>query len=328
MSGRQEATRSRLLEATLEVLRSHGVAQTTSREIAAAAGVNLQAITYHFGSKDDLVAQALVHAVRTWVEPARTALTGIAGDPVGGLLAAMAALQQAMGQAHEHFPAYIEALATASRDEAVRGQIVELLAELRAAVAASIRELREAGYIASWVSRSRWPRSSSRPATGSCCTRRWTRRATPPDRRWTRWSSYCSPPPLRRHGTVCSNMTTSRSYGTVFTDHTFTVPLDHDRPDDQQIQVYAREVRAAGRSGHDLPWLLFLGGEGWLQRALRDFRVLLLDQVSPGRRQEHRALRPLPRRRQPAPAPSPRRPLHPRDRTIGCPALRPFRQAT
>lgn len=151
MSERQEATRSRLLEATLEVLRSHGVAQTTSREIAAAAGVNLQAITYHFGSKDDLVAQALVHAVRTWVEPARTALTGIAGDPVGGLLAAMAALQQAMGQAHEHFPAYIEALATASRDEAVRGQIVELLAELRAAVAASIRELRETGYIASWV---------------------------------------------------------------------------------------------------------------------------------------------------------------------------------
>jgi AcrR family transcriptional regulator len=151
MNGRQEATRARLLQATLEVLRSRGVAQTTSREIASAAGVNLQAITYHFGSKDDLVAQALVHAVRTWVEPARTALTGIAGDPVGGLLAAMAELQQAMSQAHEHFPAYIEALATASRDEAVRDQIVELLAELRTAVAASIRELREAGYIASWV---------------------------------------------------------------------------------------------------------------------------------------------------------------------------------
>ncbi|MGH3380621.1 MAG: alpha/beta fold hydrolase [Actinoallomurus sp.] len=90
-------------------------------------------------------------------------------------------------------------------------------------------------------------------------------------------------------------MTTSRSYGTVFTDHTFTVPLDHDRPDDQRIQVYAREVRASGRGGQDLPWLLFLGGgpgaaaprplggEGWLQRALRDFRVLLLDQRGTGR---------------------------------------------
>jgi AcrR family transcriptional regulator len=151
MSERQEATRSRLIEATLEVLRTRGVAQTTSREIAAAAGVNLQAITYHFGSKDDLVARALVHAVRTWVEPARTALTGIAGDPLGGLLGTMSALQQALGRAHEHFPAYIEALATASRDERVRGQIVGLLAELREAIAASIRELREAGYIAAWV---------------------------------------------------------------------------------------------------------------------------------------------------------------------------------
>ena len=151
MSERQAATRTRLLAATLDVLGSHGVAQTTSREIATAAGVNLQAITYHFGSKDELVGQALVHAVRTWIEPARTALTGIAGDPLSGLLGTVSALQQALEQAHEHFPTYIEALATASRNETVRAQIVALLAELRAALAASIRELRDAGLIAAWV---------------------------------------------------------------------------------------------------------------------------------------------------------------------------------
>ncbi|WP_330318675.1 alpha/beta fold hydrolase [Streptomyces platensis] len=90
-------------------------------------------------------------------------------------------------------------------------------------------------------------------------------------------------------------MTTSPRYGTVLTDHTFTVPLDHDRPDGQQIQVYAREVRDAGKAGRDLPWLLFLGGgpgaaaprplggEGWLRRALQDYRVLLLDQRGTGR---------------------------------------------
>jgi pimeloyl-ACP methyl ester carboxylesterase len=75
------------------------------------------------------------------------------------------------------------------------------------------------------------------------------------------------------------------------TDHTFTVPLDHDRPDGRQIRVYAREVSA----DKELPWLLFLGGgpgspaprplggEGWLNRALRDYRVLLLDQRGTGR---------------------------------------------
>lgn len=151
MIERPDPTRTRLLDATLEVLDRHGVAHTTSRKIATAAGVNLQAITYHFGSKDDLVAQALVHAVRTWIEPAHAALTGVAEDPLGRLFDTVAALQQALDQAHEHFPAYLEALATASRNETVRAQIVGLLAELRGALAASIRELRDSGYIAEWV---------------------------------------------------------------------------------------------------------------------------------------------------------------------------------
>jgi AcrR family transcriptional regulator len=151
MIDRQDATRTRLLDATLEVLGTHGVARATSREIAATAGVNLQAITYHFGSKDDLVAQALVHAVRTWIAPAHAALTGVATDPLGRLFATVAALQQALDQAHAHVPAYIEALATAARNETVRAQIAGLLAELRGALAASIRELRESGYIAAWV---------------------------------------------------------------------------------------------------------------------------------------------------------------------------------
>lgn len=90
-------------------------------------------------------------------------------------------------------------------------------------------------------------------------------------------------------------MTTSRRCSTVHVDRTFTVPLDHDRPDDQQIQVYTREICATARAGRALPCLLFLGGgpgsaaprpfggEGWLNRALQDYRVLLLDQRGTGR---------------------------------------------
>jgi AcrR family transcriptional regulator len=147
----EQDTRARLLRATLEVLSRQGVARTTSREIAAAAGVNLQAITYHFGSKDDLVAEALVDAVRTWLAPARATLDGIAADPLHGLLATVAALRRALEEAHDHVPAYLEALASAARDERVRAPIVALLAELREALAASIRELRDAGRIARWV---------------------------------------------------------------------------------------------------------------------------------------------------------------------------------
>jgi len=86
-----------------------------------------------------------------------------------------------------------------------------------------------------------------------------------------------------------------RQPGTVLTDRVFAVPLDHARPDGEQIEVFAREVVAADKADTDLPWLLFLQGgpgfgaqrplgrESWLDRALNDYRVLLLDQRGTGR---------------------------------------------
>ncbi|MFI6783320.1 alpha/beta fold hydrolase [Micromonospora sp. NPDC050276] len=85
-----------------------------------------------------------------------------------------------------------------------------------------------------------------------------------------------------------------RHPGTVITDHRFPVPLDHADPAGERIEVYAREVVAAGKERESLPWLLFLqGGPGgrsprpvgrdsWLDRALDDYRVLLLDQRGTG----------------------------------------------
>jgi len=85
-------------------------------------------------------------------------------------------------------------------------------------------------------------------------------------------------------------MTSFRHAGTVLSDRTFSVPLDHAQPDGEHIEVFGREVVAADRKSADLPWLVFLQGgpgfgsprpigrENWLDRALRDCRVLLLDQ--------------------------------------------------
>ncbi|MZD10361.1 alpha/beta fold hydrolase [Streptomyces sp. SID5785] len=85
-----------------------------------------------------------------------------------------------------------------------------------------------------------------------------------------------------------------RQPGVVLTDRRFTVPTDHEAPDGEQIELYAREVVAAGREHENLPWLLYLqGGPGfgahrfsgkqaWLGRALQDHRVLLLDQRGTG----------------------------------------------
>ncbi|MFC4454003.1 alpha/beta fold hydrolase [Deinococcus sonorensis] len=81
--------------------------------------------------------------------------------------------------------------------------------------------------------------------------------------------------------------------GLVITDHDFQLPLDHAQPDGPQLQVFAREV--ADPDGLQRPYLVyFQGGPGfeagrpvnppaWLERALRDYRVLLLDQRGTGR---------------------------------------------
>ncbi|WP_308164655.1 TetR/AcrR family transcriptional regulator [Nonomuraea sediminis] len=54
-------TRSKLLEAALETLKTQGIAGVSARTIAAAAGVNQALVFYHFGSVDQLLADACLH---------------------------------------------------------------------------------------------------------------------------------------------------------------------------------------------------------------------------------------------------------------------------
>src|ERR1700742_1607389 len=84
--------------------------------------------------------------------------------------------------------------------------------------------------------------------------------------------------------------------GLVCVEHTIEVPLDHADPGGETIEVFAREI--ADPDGTDRPLLVFLQGgpgfegarptrhpssPGWLDRALQDSRVLMLDQGGTGR---------------------------------------------
>ncbi|MER8045776.1 TetR/AcrR family transcriptional regulator [Streptomyces sp. NPDC094032] len=53
-----EDTRERLLDGALRTLVEQGIAKTSARSVAAAAGVNQALIFYHFGSVDELLAAA------------------------------------------------------------------------------------------------------------------------------------------------------------------------------------------------------------------------------------------------------------------------------
>ena len=52
---------------------------------------------------------------------------------------------------------------------------------------------------------------------------------------------------------IITGVSTYRQPGTVVTDHHFSVPLDHGRPDGEQVEVFAREVAAAGKAGEPAP---------------------------------------------------------------------------
>ena len=81
--------------------------------------------------------------------------------------------------------------------------------------------------------------------------------------------------------------------GLVLIEHEFDVPLDHDDPGGETITVFAREV--AHPEGRERPFLVYLqggpgfeaprptDGSGVLGRALKDYRVLMLDQRGTGR---------------------------------------------
>ena len=90
---------------------------------------------------------------------------------------------------------------------------------------------------------------------------------------------------------------THRIPGLRLTDHEFHIPIDHSQPDGAQLTVFAREAVALDKAQANLPWLVFFQGgpgsgsprpndahsPGWLDRATKDYRVLLLDQRGTGR---------------------------------------------
>jgi len=59
---RGERTRTALLDAAMEVIAAEGVAAATQRTVATAAGASLASTTYHFGTRDELLAATMQHA--------------------------------------------------------------------------------------------------------------------------------------------------------------------------------------------------------------------------------------------------------------------------
>lgn len=145
-----DGTREALLAATRHCIRTKGLAGATSRAITAGAGVNLGAITYHFGSKDVLVADALLDGLRTWLAPTLEVLSG-EGDPATRTLSAVQTLTATFDELRSDAPAYLEALVQAPRMPQVEAGLLELWSELRNLLVAQMTAMQEDGQLVGFV---------------------------------------------------------------------------------------------------------------------------------------------------------------------------------
>lgn len=143
-------TRRSLLTAARRCIGRKGLAATTARDITAEAGVNLAAITYHFGSKDQLVADALLDELRAWLEPTLRVLGG-EGDPAARMLRAIETLVTTFRQHRADAPAFVQAIAQAPMLPSLQAGVVELWTELRELLGADIAAMQERDELPAWI---------------------------------------------------------------------------------------------------------------------------------------------------------------------------------
>jgi len=143
--------RNHLLEAAQHLVSTIGPADMTSRMIADHADVNLAAITYYFGSKQNLVAEAMSAMARALIEPVLQEMSRADVEPVAKMLDAVETLQRIIGEHRSWLPGYVQVMAAAVTDHSVGGSLAALFDELVSALAEVIEDQCYRGMLASWV---------------------------------------------------------------------------------------------------------------------------------------------------------------------------------
>jgi AcrR family transcriptional regulator len=127
--------REALIDGALRCLEEQGYASVRTRDIAAAANANLASIGYHFGSKDELLGQALREGFRRWLGEVAAAVPQVGSAPPHQWLQQLATSLRSSVERHRNFVlAFLEAVARAPRDEALRESLAESYRETRDAV--------------------------------------------------------------------------------------------------------------------------------------------------------------------------------------------------
>jgi AcrR family transcriptional regulator len=121
---RRDATRTALLDASIDCLVEEGYANTTTRRIAERAGVTPGALQHHFASKAELLAQAIRHVRKAFGQE----MLAHGPPDAPSLQARCEQLLDRMWEVHRgpFFQASTELLVAARTDAELRATVVEV----------------------------------------------------------------------------------------------------------------------------------------------------------------------------------------------------------
>ena len=132
----QRSNRSELIEGTLRCLERLPPERVTARAIADESGANLASITYHFGSKDELVTEAVIAGLDRWLAEIARRLDELeARAPEDRFRAAFAVVADSRRHHEGLARTFLGAMAKASHDERVRELLTEGFRRTRGEVA-------------------------------------------------------------------------------------------------------------------------------------------------------------------------------------------------
>ena len=133
----QPSNRASLIEGTLRCLEKLPPERVTARAITEESGANLASIAYHFGSKDNLVTEAVIEGLDRWLAEVTDSLGKLdAHDPVERYRLADEAIAASRRRHTGLARNFIGALAKAQHDARVRQLLADGFRRTRPAVAA------------------------------------------------------------------------------------------------------------------------------------------------------------------------------------------------
>src|ERR1700742_1828427 len=106
----ENPTKAALLEAAKKLVGERGFAGTSVRDLVAASGTNQAAVNYHFGSREELLTQAVLGSFLEWTDRLGAVEADPDAGPIGQLLASMGAMLGDLEATEPLFAGFLEAL--------------------------------------------------------------------------------------------------------------------------------------------------------------------------------------------------------------------------